>query len=120
MAVGMQRALDSAIGLPSRSTSALRMLVFLMPAEVSRNFMMPLLVDLMGAERPSSLSSYDAIIQRAAQRSESPAQEGLRERVRAESSSSFALSPPRPVHAVVGCVLALEDSAPHRFVPFET
>src|ERR1700730_5774360 len=50
-AVGMQRALDSAIGLPSRSTRALRMLSLLMPAEVSRNFMMPLLDDLMGAER---------------------------------------------------------------------
>ena len=50
-AVGMQRALDSAIGLPSRSTSALWMLVFLMPAEVRRNFMMPLLADFMGAER---------------------------------------------------------------------
>src|SRR5438309_2188018 len=40
-AVGMHRALDSAIGLPSRSTSASRMLVFLMPAEVRRNLMMP-------------------------------------------------------------------------------
>src|SRR6266852_7683015 len=39
-AVGMQRALDSAIGLPSRSTSALWMLVFLMPAEVRRNLML--------------------------------------------------------------------------------
>ena len=41
-AVGMQRALDSAIGLPSRPTSASWILVFLMPAEVSRNFMIPL------------------------------------------------------------------------------
>src|SRR5437763_12181990 len=40
-AVGMQRALDSAIGLPRRSTSALRMLVFLMPPEVRRNLMLP-------------------------------------------------------------------------------
>src|ERR1700733_7982513 len=40
-AVGMQRALDSAIGLPSRSTSALWMLVLLMPAEVRRSLMMP-------------------------------------------------------------------------------
>jgi len=39
-AVGMQRALDSAIGLPRRSTNALWMLVFLMPEEVRRNFMM--------------------------------------------------------------------------------
>src|SRR5262245_46149248 len=50
-AVGMQRALASAICLPSRSTSALRMLVFLMPAEVRRYFTTPLLVDVMGAER---------------------------------------------------------------------
>src|SRR5215211_285736 len=40
-AVGMQRALASAIGLPSRSTSASWMLVFLMSADVSRNRMMP-------------------------------------------------------------------------------
>ena len=31
-AVGMHRALESAIGLPSRSTSASRMLVFVTPA----------------------------------------------------------------------------------------
>jgi hypothetical protein len=37
----MQRALDSAIGLPRRSTSALWMLVFVMPAEVSRNRRLP-------------------------------------------------------------------------------
>src|SRR5436190_23757474 len=40
-AVGMTRAVDSAIGFPSRSTSASRMLVFLMPAEVRRSFMRP-------------------------------------------------------------------------------
>src|SRR2546430_3569651 len=40
-AVGMQRALESAIGLPRRSTSALWMLVFLMPAEVRRSLMLP-------------------------------------------------------------------------------
>src|SRR5262245_27840652 len=40
-AVGMQRALDSAIGLPRSSTSAAWMLVFLMPAEVSRSLMLP-------------------------------------------------------------------------------
>src|SRR5437899_8382291 len=40
-AVGMQRALDSAIGLPRRSTSALWMLAFLMPADVRRNRMIP-------------------------------------------------------------------------------
>src|SRR5262245_15585999 len=40
-AVGMQRASDSAIGLPSRSTSAFLMLVFLMPADVRRSFMRP-------------------------------------------------------------------------------
>src|SRR6185503_13592018 len=50
-AVGMHRALDSAIGLPSRSTSASWILVFLMPAEVRRYFIMPLRADVMGAER---------------------------------------------------------------------
>src|SRR5690349_3839354 len=39
-AVGMQRALDSEIGLPSRSTRVLRMLSLEMAHEVSRNFMM--------------------------------------------------------------------------------
>jgi hypothetical protein len=39
----MQRALDSAIGLPKRLTNASWMLVFLMPAEVRRYFMMSLL-----------------------------------------------------------------------------
>src|SRR5215471_20422867 len=34
----MQRVLDSAIGLPSRPVSALWMLVFLIPADVSRSF----------------------------------------------------------------------------------
>src|SRR5262245_44314066 len=37
----MQRAVDSAIGLPRRSTSASRMLLFLMPAEVRRSFVLP-------------------------------------------------------------------------------
>src|ERR671932_1334112 len=46
-AVGMQRALASAIGLPRRSTSASWMLVFLMPAEVSSNFIIPLLDDVV-------------------------------------------------------------------------
>src|SRR4051794_10318075 len=41
IAVGMQRALDSLIGLPSRSTSAFWMLVFLMPADVRRSLMLP-------------------------------------------------------------------------------
>jgi hypothetical protein len=39
VAVGMQRALASAIGLPRSSTSASWMLVFLMPADVSSNLM---------------------------------------------------------------------------------
>jgi len=41
IAVGMQSALDSTIGLPSKSTSALRMLAFLMPADVRRNLILP-------------------------------------------------------------------------------
>src|SRR4029453_10222024 len=40
-AVGMQRALESAIGLPRRPTSASLMLVFLMPADVRRSLMLP-------------------------------------------------------------------------------
>src|SRR5215218_1519772 len=37
-AVGMHRALDSSIGLPSSSTSPLRMVGFLTPADVSSSF----------------------------------------------------------------------------------
>ena len=37
LAVGMHSALDSSIGLPRRSSSAVRMLAFLTPAEVSRS-----------------------------------------------------------------------------------
>ena len=36
MAVGIKRALDSAIGLSSRSTSASWILLFLIPADVRR------------------------------------------------------------------------------------
>src|SRR5262245_45924898 len=39
-AVGMHRALQSAIGLSSRSTSASRILVFLTPADVRRSLKM--------------------------------------------------------------------------------
>src|SRR5689334_10851057 len=41
IAVGMHRALDSAIGLPSRSTRASRMLAFVTPPDVRRSFMVP-------------------------------------------------------------------------------
>jgi hypothetical protein len=44
IAVGMKRALESATGLPSRSTSASPILVLRTPAEVRRNLMMALLV----------------------------------------------------------------------------
>ena len=40
-AVGMQRALESAIALPSRSTNASRMLGFVTPPEVRRSFKVP-------------------------------------------------------------------------------
>ena len=40
-AVGMQRALEAAIGLPSRPTSASQMLVFVTPPDVRRSFKMP-------------------------------------------------------------------------------
>src|SRR4051812_48881564 len=44
-AVGMHRALQSVIGLPKRSTSALRMLAFLIPPEVRRSFTPPIAAD---------------------------------------------------------------------------
>src|ERR1700761_2386392 len=50
-AVGMQRAVDSAMGLPNKSTNALWMLVLLIPAEVRRSFMMPLLVIILSHVR---------------------------------------------------------------------
>jgi hypothetical protein len=50
-AVGMQRALAPAIGLPRRLSSASWMPVFLMPAEVSRNHLMPLRVILLSHSR---------------------------------------------------------------------
>src|SRR6185436_3777416 len=40
-AVGMHRALESSIGLPSRSTRASRMLVFVTPPDVRRSFKLP-------------------------------------------------------------------------------
>ncbi len=40
-AVGMHSALESAIGLPRRSTKALRMLTFLTPADVRRSLKIP-------------------------------------------------------------------------------
>src|SRR5919106_2505040 len=40
-AVGMTSAVHSAIGLPSRSTSAFWMLAFLMPADVRRSLILP-------------------------------------------------------------------------------
>jgi hypothetical protein len=46
----MQRALAAASGLPSSSTSALWMLVFLMPAEVRSNFMLSLRVTTIRAD----------------------------------------------------------------------
>ena len=61
-AVGMQSAVDSAIGLPSRSTSASRMLGFVTPPDVSRNFIIPLLDDFKGAEsllQPSARKPYE-------------------------------------------------------------
>ena len=41
IAVGMHRALESAIGLPSRSTSVSRMLVLVTPPDVRRSFKIP-------------------------------------------------------------------------------
>jgi hypothetical protein len=41
IAVGMHRALDSAMGLPNRSTRASSMLWFCTPADVSNSLMLP-------------------------------------------------------------------------------
>ena len=54
--MGMHRALDSAIGLPRRSTSALSMLLLLMPAEVSRNLMMSFLYYKWSRKRPPDVT----------------------------------------------------------------
>ncbi len=40
-AVGIQRAVESVIGLPNRSTSALRMLEFVIPPDVRSSFKIP-------------------------------------------------------------------------------
>src|SRR2546428_10835944 len=56
VAVGMQRALDSAIGLPSKSTSASWMLVFLIPADVRRNLMGAPFARGVGVVLPSALA----------------------------------------------------------------
>src|SRR3954470_14168132 len=48
IAVGMQRALASLIGFPRRSTSALSMLWFVMPADVRRSVMHPPAVVVRG------------------------------------------------------------------------
>src|SRR4051794_26018118 len=58
----MQSALASAIGLPSRSMSAARMLGVVTPPDGSNNFIIPLRDDVKGAERlrrPSS-GTHDA------------------------------------------------------------
>jgi hypothetical protein len=49
-AVGMHRAVESAIGLPRRSTNASRMLGFFTPADVSRSLKMP--PDSSAMQRP--------------------------------------------------------------------
>src|ERR1700756_2745022 len=51
-AVGMMRALDSAIGLPRRSTSALWMLGLLMPPDVRSNLKLSLLITVLGRRSP--------------------------------------------------------------------
>jgi hypothetical protein len=57
--VGMHRALDSAIGLPSRSRSALWMLVLLTPAAVRSSFIMPFLGcgDVVPGRRPLHITA---------------------------------------------------------------
>src|SRR5206468_3133954 len=55
--VGMQRALDSAIGLPSSSTSASWMLGLLMPEEQRRNLTMPPVSFAAGETSPCAYRS---------------------------------------------------------------
>src|SRR5262245_59087935 len=55
-AVGMHRALESAIGLPRRSINALRMLAFLTPADVSRSLKMP--PDSSALQRPAASAEF--------------------------------------------------------------
>ena len=70
VAVGMQRALASAIGLPRRPTSAPWMPGFLMPADVRSNFILPSLGALVALrDAPISnvkLTHYRRIIGSAA------------------------------------------------------
>src|SRR3954454_15042794 len=74
IAVGMQRALASLIGLPRRSTSALSILGFLMPADVSRSFMWPPGVATAGREPPDAAGSHGSRDWPAGQNSSRPAQ----------------------------------------------
>ena len=61
IAVGMQSALASAMGLPSMSISALWMLVFLTPPEVRSNLMMPSWVN--GKQMKDSFNLADIVEQ---------------------------------------------------------
>src|SRR4029079_15120043 len=74
IAVGMQRALDSLIGLPSRSTSASWMLAFLMPADVRRSFKLtPEFVDVGG----DVLGAYSGRDWQASENSSVPARSSV-------------------------------------------
>src|ERR1700739_4679742 len=60
-AVGIQRALDSEIGLPSSAPRASWMLVFVIQAEVRRSLMMPLLfgsLPTLVSRRKERLNEY--------------------------------------------------------------
>ena len=53
IAVGMHKAVDSAMGLPSKSASASRMLWLLTPPEVRRSFIAPSLsIESRGEREP--------------------------------------------------------------------
>ena len=56
IAVGMHRALHSAMGLPNRSTSESWMLALVMPPEVRRNLMATHYVARLGVEIPETLA----------------------------------------------------------------
>src|SRR5688572_18809805 len=60
IAVGMQSAFDSAIGLPRRSTRASRMLAFLMPAEVRRSFMVLHYTEPFGALKETTPAAAES------------------------------------------------------------
>src|SRR4029453_16934760 len=73
----MQSARDSAIGLPSSSTSASWMLGLLMPDEQRRNFTMPPVSSTAGETFPCAYGSVSAVEGQATENSTAPARSSL-------------------------------------------